>query len=192
MAELDNISVGTVEATGADSQDNGDLSVESAEIARLKAEIARQKAAVDKATKEAADAKRSLRARQTEEEAAAEEKRAQDEERDRKLAEYEKRFAIADAAKQVMKFVDDSSVADSIAESLYGATDLEKAISALNKAWVAKENQLKLTYGKIPAPGVGSSEGGLITKPQLDAMSYMDRLQFAQEHPDEYNKLMGR
>ena len=189
MAELDN---NVVETTGAETQEAEGVGAENAEIARLKAEIARQKAAVDKATKEAADAKRSLRAKQTEEEAAAEEKRVADEERDRKLAEYEKRFAIADAAKEVMKFVDDPTAVDVVAESLYGATDLGKAIAALNKAWVAKENKLKLSYGKIPAPGVGSSVGGTITKAQLDAMGYNERLKFATEHPQEYNELMGR
>lgn len=189
MAELDNA---VVNPTGAETQVAEGTEAENAEIARLKEELTRYKAAVDKAAKEAAEAKRSLRAKQTEEEAAAEEKRAADEERDRKLAEYEKRFAIADAAKQVMKFVDDPTVADAVAESLYGATDLEKAINALNKAWVAKENKLKLSYGKIPAPGVGSSDGATITKAQLDAMGYKDRLKFANEHPQEYNELMGR
>ena len=32
----------------------------------------------------------------------------------------------------------------------------------------------------------------LITKTQLDAMTYVERVKFAKEHPDEYNKLMGR
>ena len=114
MADIDNSVSTEAEVEAPVTEDTG---AANAEIERLKAEIARQKAAVDKATKEAADAKRSLRARQTEEEAAAEEKRAQDEERDRKLAEYEKRFAIADTAKKVMKFVDDANVSDDIFDS---------------------------------------------------------------------------
>ena len=189
MADIDNSVSTEAEVEAPVTEDTG---AANAEIERLKAEIARQKAAVDKATKEAADAKRSLRARQTEEEAAAEEKRAQDEERDRKLAEYEKRFAIADTAKKVMKFVDDANVSDDIANYLYGAADIEKAVTALNKAWEAKEKKLRLEYGKIPAPGVGSVVDSTLTREQLDKMDYKDRLAFKQSNPTEYAHLMGR
>ena len=57
---------------------------------------------------------------------------------------------------------------------------------------MAKEKALRLEYGKIPAPGVGAGDGPTITKAQLDSMKYVERVKFANEHPDEYNKLMGR
>ena len=190
MAELDT-SVETDIQTNVESEPEV-TEVESAEIARLKAELAKQKNALDKASKEAAEAKRSLRAKQSAEEIAAEEKRAQDEERDRKLAEYEKRFFVAETAKKVMKFVGDESVSDSVAEYLFGAVDVDGAIDAINKAWMAREKALRLEFGKIPAPGVGGTDGFSMTKEQLDAMKYADRVKFAHEHSDEYNKLMGR
>ena len=52
---------------------------ESTEIARLKAEMAKQKAALDKATKEAGDYKKQLRAKQSAEEVAQEEAKVQQE-----------------------------------------------------------------------------------------------------------------
>ena len=165
---------------------------DNAEIAKLKAEIARQKAALDKATKEAADNKKLLRAKQTEEERLAEEKREADEARDKELADLRKRFAVADTSKKVMAFLGDEETANNVAEYLYGAEDVDAAVAAFNKAWTAKEKALRLEFGKIPAPGVGSSDGVLLTKAQLDAMSYTDRLKFANDHPAEYNKLMGR
>lgn len=191
MAELDTNVTPEIEATPAAAEPEV-TEAESAEIAKLRAELAKQKAAMDKATKEAAEAKRSLRAKQSAEEIAAEEKRIQDEERDRKLAEYEKRFFVAETSKKILKFVGDETVSDSVAEYLFGAADVDGAIDAINKAWTAKEKALRLEFGKIPAPGVGGSEGPTITKEQLNAMKYVDRVKFANEHPDDYNKLVGR
>ena len=121
-----------------------------------------------------------------------EEKKAADEARDKELAELRKKFAVAETSKQIMKFVADEAVSSQIAEDLYGAADVDAAITAFQKAWAAKEKALRLEFGKIPAPGAGSSDGPTVTKEQLDAMSYRERVEFATKHPDEYNKLMGR
>ena len=123
---------------------------ESAEIAKLKADLAKQKAALDKATKEAGDYKKALRAKQSEEEVAAEEKRAQDEARDKELAELRKKFAVAETSKKVMGFVGDEAISNSVAEYLYGAEDVDAAIAAFQKAWTAKEKALRQEFGKIP------------------------------------------
>ena len=96
------------------------------------------------------------------------------------------------SSKKAMSFLGDETTATSVAEYLYGAEDVDAALSVIQKAWTAKEKALRLEYGKIPAPGAGGADGPLITKEQLDAMSYVERVKFANEHPDEYNKLMGR
>lgn len=165
---------------------------EASELARLRAEMARQKIALDKATKEAAAAKRSLRAKQSEEEVAAEEKRIQDEARDAELADLRKRFAVAEMSKKVMGFIGEETIANKIAGSLYGAENADSVIADISKAWTAREKALRLEYGKITAPGVGGTDGPTITKEQLDSMTYGERVKFATEHPDEYNRLMGR
>lgn len=165
---------------------------ESAEIAKLKADLAKQKAAMDKATKEAADYKKQLRAKQSAEDIAAEEAREAAEARDKELADLRKRFAVAETSKKVMAFIGDEATATSVAEYLYGAEDVDAVLTAIQKAWTAKEKALRIEYGKIPAPGVGNGDGPIITKEELDGLGYMDRLKFATEHPDEYNRLMGR
>ena len=165
---------------------------ESTEIAKLKADLARQKAALDKATKEAAEAKRSLRAKQTEEEAAAAEAKERNEQRDRELADLRKQVKVAATSRKIMAFLNDEATANSIAEKLCGAENADEAIEEFQKAWVAKEKALRLEFGKIPAPGVGSSDGATYTREQLDAMTYTDRVKYAVEHPDEYNAIMGR
>ena len=193
MAELENTATEQTEVNetaGTETdQTNGDT---SAELARLRAEIARSKAALDKATKEAGDAKKALRAKQTAEEAAAETEKEQRETMMRELEELRKERAVAVTSKRVYTFVQNEDVANSIASALYGAEDVDAAIDAINKAWVAKEKALKLEYGKVPAPGTGSSDGPTITKEQLNAMSLRERTEYARSYPDDYNKLMGR
>ena len=193
MAELEttvetSTETAEVETTAAESQEV----TESAEIAKLKADLAKQKAALDKATKEAGDYKKQLRSKLTADEAAAEEAKALQQSMQEELEQLRKEKAVSGLTAKAVTFVGTTEAAAELAEYLYGAEDADAALAAIQKAWTAKEKALRLEYGKIPAPGAGSSDGPAITKSQLDAMGYMDRVKFATEHPDEYNKLMGR
>lgn len=165
---------------------------DNAEIAKLRAQLAQQKAALDKATKEAAENKRALRAKQTAEEQAAEIEKERQEAIEKELNELRKERAVANTSKRIMSFVADEAIATGIAEALYGAEDIDLAIDTINKAWTAKEKALRAEFGKIPAPSIGDTDGVTITKAQLDGMGYKDRLDFSQKHPDEYRRLMGR
>lgn len=193
MAELDNtVTESAVDETAQDNPETEVEKEESVELARLRAELAKAKAATDKATKEAAEAKRSLRAKQSVEEAAAEEAKAQQQALQEELAQLRKEKAVGQITARAMNFIRDNDTSAQIAEYMYGAEDADAAIAAIEKAWTAREKQLRLEYGKIPAPGTGSSDGPTITKAQLDAMTMVQRVEFATKHPDEYNRLMGR
>ena len=188
MAELDtNVTEITEEVETVETE-----ATDNAELAKLRSELAKQKAALDKATKEAAESKRALRAKQSAEEAASEEAKEAAEARDKELAELRKKFAVAEISKKVMGFLGDEPTASTVADYLYGAEDVDAALTAIQKAWTAKEKALRLEYGKIPAPGVGGADGPMLTKEQLDGMTYVQRVEFATKHPDEYAKLMGR
>ena len=190
MAELDtNVDV-TTESKSVDVVE--EKTADAPELARLKAELAKQKAALDKATKEAGDYRKQLRAKQSAEEVEAEEKRQAEEAMQAELNELRKRFAVAEASKKIMTFTGDEATANTVAAYLYGAEDVDGAIDAISKAWKARENKLRLEYGKIPAPGAGVTDGPSISRSQLDAMTYTDRVEFANKHPDEYAALMGR
>lgn len=198
MAELDTNQTVETQETGTE---NKETEVEaktesaqdvSAELAKLKAEIARQKAANDKLSKENAEKTKALRAKQSAEEAAAEEAKTQQEALRQELETLRKERAVAATTAKVFPIVNDNAVAAQIAEYLYGAEDVDSALAAIQKSWTAREKALRLEYGKIPAPGVGGSDGPTVTKTQLDAMKFEDRVKFAREHRDEYNKLMGR
>ena len=200
MADIDtNTNGNSVDTAGgaevtnpAENNPANDPANENAELAKLRAEMAKQKAALDKATKEAAESKRALRAKQSAEEIAAEEKRIADEARENELNELRKKFAVADSSKKIMSFVGDEKMSTNLAEYLYGATDVDAAIDELNKAWSAKEKKLKAEYGRITGPGVGATDGPTVTEAELSKMTYAERVKFANEHPVEYNKLMGR
>lgn len=130
------------------------------ELLKVKADYARLKAALDKATKEAGDAKKALRAKQSAEEIAAEEQKAQDEAKQKRLEELEREIANINTVKSVMsKLGTDESVSGKIAEYLYGAEDADAALTELQRYWTAKEKALRLEYGKIPAPGIGGANG---------------------------------
>ena len=159
---------------------------------RESAEITRLKAALDKATKEAGDYRKQLRDKQTAEEAAAAEAKERQEATERELNELRKTVSLEKISKRVIGFVGDEAAANTIAEAMYGADNSDTVISACEKAWTAKEKALRLEFGKIPKPGVGSGDGPMVTREQLNAMSYTQRNEFATQHPDEYNKLMGR
>lgn len=165
---------------------------ESAELAKLRADLAKQKAALDKATSEAASMKKQLRAKQTAEEAAAEEAKAQQDALMQELETLRKERAVAATTAKIIPLVTDSAVAGQVAEYLYGAEDVDSAIAAIQKAWAAKEKALRLEFGKIPAPGAGGNDGPTYTREQVDAMKFEERVKFAREHRDEYNRLMGR
>ena len=191
MAENEVVNTEVTEETVQTTEENAGAT-DTTEIARLRAEQAKLKSALDKATKEAAENRRALRARQTAEEQAAEDAKAQQEAIAKELAELRKEKAVATTSKRVFAFVQDENTSNSIAEALYGAEDVDLAIDTLQKAWVAKEKALRLEYGKIPAPGIGSADGPTITKAELDGMGYKDRLEFSRKYPEQYQKLMGR
>ena len=145
--------------TGTDTADNGGEDL-AGELAKAKAELLKYKAATDKAAKEAAEAKRALRAKQSAEEIAAEEKKAADEKAAQEIEELRREVARTKAVKSVMsKLGTDEEISGKVAEYLYGAEDVDAALTEIQRAWTAREKALKLEYGKVPPPGSGGANG---------------------------------
>lgn len=159
---------GAQKSDGADTQgENGGTEVEklNAEIARLQAEMAKQKTALDKATHEASVANKAvkakdaeLKAKMTAEEIAAKEKEEADTKAAQELDELRREVAKAKTVKSVMgKLSMDEETAGEMADSLYGAANIENALLLFQKIWTAKEKALRMEFGRIPAPGTGGS-----------------------------------
>lgn len=137
--------------------DNKSIDELNAEIERLRAEAARNKNALDKATKEAGEARKALKAKMTAEEIAAQEKAAAEEAQKNRIIELEKQVARTGTVKSVMgKLGLDEDSAGSLADCLYGAADIDNALLEIQKAWQARENALRAEYGKITGPGAGA------------------------------------
>lgn len=144
--------------TGTDAGNDGDDLAE--ELAKAKADLLKYKAAIDKATREASDAKKALRAKQSAEEIAAEEKKAADERAAQEIEQLRREVARTKAVKSVMsKLGTDEEVSGKVAEYLYGAEDVDAALTEIQRAWTAREKALKLEYGKVPPPGSGGANG---------------------------------
>ena len=168
-AGADTSSAGGDQNTNTNASDNAnnqgagaqtdDMSPEAmkAEIARLNAAMAKQKKALDDATHEAKESKQALKAKMTAEEIAAKEKEEAEAAQAQRIIELEKQVARSGAIKTVMgKLGLDEESAGSLADCLYGAADIENALLEIQKAWQAKEAQLRKEFGKITAPGAGA------------------------------------
>lgn len=159
---------GGTDQTGTNQNDNpgtndgehaGDKATQE-ELARLNGLLAKYKEAVNKLTKEAGDAKKALRAKQSKEEIDAEEQREKDEQTQQELAELRKKVARAETVKTVMaKLGTGEEVSGKIADALFGAEDVEAALTEIQRAWMAKEKAIRLEFGKIPPPGSGGQNG---------------------------------
>ena len=137
--------------------DNSTPDARDAEIARLRAEMAKQKAALDKATKEAGDARKELRSKMTQEQLDAETKREAEEAQKNRIIELEKQVAKTSTVKSVMgKLGLDEESAGTLADALYGAEDVENVLLLMQKAWQAKESALRKEFGKVTGPGAGA------------------------------------
>lgn len=142
---------------GNETQDSQNIGNDNAEIVKLRSELAKQKAATDKATKEAGDYRKALRAKQSAEEIAAEEKKAADEATKKEIEELRREVARAKSVKTVMgKLGTGEEESAKIADYLYGAEDVDAALTEIQRAWATKEKALRMEFGKIPLPGAGA------------------------------------
>ena len=143
---------------GADGKtDDNSNEALNAEIARLKAEMAKQKEAITNATKEAADYKRQLKSKMTQEQIDAAEKQEAAEKAAKELEDLRRQVAKGNTVKTVMgKLGLDEETAGNLADHLYGAADIDNALLEIQKAWQVKEKALRLEFGKITGPGAGA------------------------------------
>lgn len=143
---------------GGDAGNGLDAKELTAQLEQMKAELAKNKAALDKATKEAGDARKALKAKMTQEEIDAANKKEAEDRAAQELEELRREVSRAKSTKSVMsKLGVDEDTAGSIAECLTGCEDIENALLLIRKTWEAREKALKIEYGKVTAPGAGSS-----------------------------------
>ena len=158
----------------------------SAQIAQLTADRDKYKSANDKLSKESADYKRQLRAKQTAEEQQAEEQAEAQRIRDEQFEEMKARLNRSEAEK-AYKSVNDEKMVESLIDAVSDA-DHNAIAGILEKYANAKVKEAQAEWMKSrPRVNIGG-EGG-ITKEQFDAMSMAEKSKLYRENKAEYDRL---
>jgi len=158
----------------------------AAQIAQLTADRDKYKSANDKLSKESADYKRQLRAKQTEEEQLAEEKAEADRLQKEELENLKKELNHNKAV-NAYKAIPDEKMVESLIDAVSDA-DHSAIANILEKYASAKVKEAQAEWQKSrPRVNMGG-EGGL-TKEQFDAMSIADKSKLYRENKAEYDRL---
>lgn len=163
-------------------------------IAALEAnftEVAQAKAARDKAASEAADFKKQLREKQTDDEIKAAEREA-------KFAEIMAEVEALRTEKQVTGYTNsyltigyEEKLAKATAEAL-AKGDLETVFKNQKLHLENREKALRAELlMQTPGPAAGGNSNTAITKEAFNAMSYKERVELFNENPELYKQLNG-
>lgn len=158
----------------------------SAQIAQLTADRDKYKSANDKLSKESADYKRQLRAKQTAEEQQAEEKAEADRLQKEELENLKKELNHNKAV-NAYKAIQDDKMVETLIEAV--SDDDHNAIADIMEKYAnarVKEAQAEWMKSR-PRVNMGG-EGG-ITKEQFEAMSLTEKSKLYRENKAEYDRL---
>ena len=158
----------------------------AAQIAQLTADRDKYKSANDKLSKESADYKRQLRAKQTAEEQQAEEQAEAQRIRDEQFEEMKARLNRSEAEK-AYKSVPDEKMVESLIDAVSDA-DHSAIANILEKYASAKVKEAQAEWMKS-RPRVNMGGEGGITKEQFDAMSMAEKSKLYRENKAEYDRL---
>ncbi|MBS6062743.1 MAG: hypothetical protein KH972_02610 [Peptostreptococcaceae bacterium] len=153
-------------------------------------EYEKLKSAFDKASSEAADYKKQLRAKLSEDEQA---KQKDQEERAELQQKYEKLLYETEVSKNKAKFLGlgyDEKLAEETAEALQKG-DMEKVFSNQKKFQQDYEKKIRTEVLKDTPKPEGDGGSKTITLNDLRAMSSAERYNYSVEHPEEYKQLYG-
>ena len=150
-----------------------------------------QKSTFDKTASELAEAKRQLKAKQTEEERKEAERLEAQQAIEKELAELRKDKTISDSKAKFLGLGYDEKLAAETAKALAdGDMDKVFANQQIHIDNVKKAAAASALAGD-PKPPAGSSGGAKITKEQFEAMGYSERLKLHNEQPELYKQFTG-
>lgn len=154
-------------------------------------EIERLKAAVSKSNSEAAELKKQLRTKLTEDEAA---KLKDAEDREKLQSDYNAlltKVTISENKAKLLAIGYDDKLADETAEAMVNG-ELEKVFTNQKKHMENLEKKIRADVLKeTPKPAPGGAGGKGITQEQFDAMGYTERLKVFNEQPEIYKEFIG-
>lgn len=157
-----------------------------AQLAKATADVERYKSANDKSSKEAADYKRQLRAKQTAEEQQAEEKAEADRLQKEELENLKKELNHNKAV-NAYKSISDDKMVESLIEAVSDA-DHSAIANILEKYASAKVKEAEAEWMKS-RPRVNMGGEGSITKEQFESMNLAEKSKLYRENKAEYDRL---
>lgn len=149
------------------------------------------KETADKYASEAAELKKQLRSKQSEEEVKKMEEEAERKALEDKYNQLLERTTIAENKSKYLSLGYDDKLAEDTAKALY-AGDMEKvfANSAKHQAELEKKIKADVLKGTPKPDGAGSGTKSL-TREQFGAMGYSERVKLRTENPELYNEMMN-
>ena len=154
------------------------------------AEIERLKNALSKSNSEAANYRKQLNEKLTEDERKAKE----DAEKQEKLQnDYDallKKVTISEHKAKFLSLGYDDKLADETAEAMANG-EFDKVLANQKKHLEAVEKKIRADVLKDTPEPRGGNGDGKITLKSLREMSPAERLEFSQKHPEEYKELYG-
>lgn len=154
-------------------------------------ELERYKSAVSKANSEAADWKKKYNDQLSEEERKAQASAEEIETMKQELAGLRRDKTVADYTAKFLALGYDAALAGDTAAA-FADGDTAKVIANQQKFLDAHDKSLKAELLKNGSnPPAGSEGGSAMTLEQFRKLPINERAAYAQEHPDDYNKLYG-
>lgn len=152
--------------------------------------VAQHKASADKAASEAANYKKQLREKQTDEEAKAAQEAADRAALIERAEKAENALAVSNYVAAYVSMGYDEKLAKSTAEAMVkGDTDTVLKNQKLHLE--DREKALKAELLKQTPPPAPGNPDAVMTKEKLRAMSPQERYKFSQENPEEYKTIYG-
>ena len=166
--------------------------LEALEIPDNSAELERYKNATSKANSEAAEYKRQLKALEDKANAGASDTEKAMAEMKEQIETLQREKSISERKASFLKFGMDENIADKCSEAFTNG-DSEAFFEAMGNFLTEHDKTFKADLLKsTPRPkDEGGSTPPEMTKEKLQKLSPAERLQYANDHPDEYNKLYG-
>lgn len=153
-------------------------------------ELEKQRAAVTKANKEAAESKRLLKEKQSDEEKKAQEEAEERERIQKENAELKEKVAVSENTAQLIALGYPADLAAETAKAMFDG-DNAKVFANQKKFMEEQEKKLKAELlDKTPKPPAGAG-GAEMKKEDFAKLSLADQMKFAEEHPEEYAKMYG-
>lgn len=156
-------------------------------------EVSKYKEAISRANSEAAEFKRKLREKMTEDEVKAakiQEEREAFERLQREHAELQDEILVSKHHARFVGLGFENALAVESARGLVKG-DFDTVFAGVEKTLTARENAIRAELlKKVPTPPKGDPSQR--TKADLNKMSYEEMLKFANEYPEEYERLTKR